>query len=184
MLRATHDAILVGTGTVLADDPELTCRLPGLSERSPVRVVLDRKLRVPLTSQLIARVEAGRTWFVTHPDADAAHVRELGVLGVTVITVLLDGSGRLSLPQVLRSLGDLGIRRLLVEGGSTVAASLFEENLVDRVYWFRSAAVIGGDGLPAAAALGVDRLADARLFVRVDTETVGADVLETYRRFA
>ena len=184
LLRATHDAILIGTGTALVDDPELTCRLPGLGDRSPVRVVLDRQLRIPLESKLLA-TRSVPTWLVTHHgNADAARGRAMDRDDITAITVLLEEFGRLSLPHVLSALGHRGITRLLVEGGSTLAASLLQQDLVDRIYWFRSAAIIGGDGLAAAAPLAVERLADAKRFGRVETETVGADVLETYRRSA
>jgi diaminohydroxyphosphoribosylaminopyrimidine deaminase/5-amino-6-(5-phosphoribosylamino)uracil reductase len=182
LLRATHDAILIGTGTALADDPELTCRLPGLADRSPVRIVLDRTLRLPATARLLGA--GAPTWVVTHHDADAVRLRDLGLSAATIMTVGLDEAGRLSLPQILRSLGARGITRLLVEGGGVLAASLLRQDLVDRLYWFRAAAVIGGDGLAAAAAFDIERLADAKRFERVDIETVGSDLSESYRRRA
>jgi len=82
----------------------------------------------------------------------------------------------------LRALGERGITRLLVEGGSALSASLLQQDLVDRIYWYRAAIVIGGDGLAAAATLDVEQLAHAKRFARIDTETVDADMLETYRR--
>jgi diaminohydroxyphosphoribosylaminopyrimidine deaminase/5-amino-6-(5-phosphoribosylamino)uracil reductase len=180
LLRATHDAILVGTGTALADDPELTCRLPGLADRSPLRVVLDRSLRLPDTAKLLTGVP---TVIVTGEDSDSA--RRAALLGRAVQVIAVPATdGRLSLRAALLALGELGVTRLLVEGGSALAASLLREDLVDRLYWFRAAAIIGGDGIAAAAALGLAQLADAKRFARVDTETVGADVLETYRRSA
>jgi len=181
LLRATHDAILVGTGTALADDPELTCRLPGLADRSPVRVVLDRTLRLPETVKLLTSAGRVPTWLVTAAASAGARRTALQRAGAEILDVP-EADGRLSLADTLRALGDRGITRLLVEGGSALAASLLQRDLVDRVYWFRSAAIIGGDGLAAAASLDVARLADAKQFVRVDVETIGADVLETYRR--
>ena len=181
-LRAAHDAILVGTGTALADDPELTCRLPGLGERSPVRVVLDRRLRLPATAKLLATAHAVPTWVITADAGDPVRRQALEGMGVQVIQAPADSDGRLSLSAGLRALGDRGITRLLVEGGSTLSASLLRQDLVDRLYWFRAAAVIGGDGVAAAASLGVERLVDAKLFARIETETLGADMLETYRR--
>ena len=181
-LRAAHDAVLVGTGTALADDPALTCRLPGLSERSPVRVVLDRLLRLPATAKLLATAAAVPTWVVTTAAADSGQRRALETMGVQTIEAPAESDGRLSLSAALRGLGERGITRLLVEGGSALSASLLQQDLVDRVYWFRSAAVIGGDGLPAAASLGIEQLSDAKRFARLDMETVDADVLETYRR--
>ena len=181
-LRATHDAILVGTGTALADDPELTCRLPGLNERSPVRVVLDRQLRLPAGAKLLATAQDVPTWVVTAAAADPARRRALEGAGVEIIEVATVPDGRLSVSATLQALGARGITRLLLEGGSALAASLLRQDLVDRLYWFRSASVIGGDGLAAAAALGVEQLFDAKLFARIETETLGADMLESYRR--
>jgi diaminohydroxyphosphoribosylaminopyrimidine deaminase/5-amino-6-(5-phosphoribosylamino)uracil reductase len=101
---------------------------------------------------------------------------------VEIIEAPAAPDGRLSMSATLQALGARGITRLLVEGGSALSASLLQQDLVDRLYWFRSASVIGGDGLPAAASLGVERLFDARLFARIETETLGADTLESYRR--
>jgi diaminohydroxyphosphoribosylaminopyrimidine deaminase/5-amino-6-(5-phosphoribosylamino)uracil reductase len=182
LLRATHDAILIGTGTALADDPELTCRLPGLADRSPVRVVLDRQLRLPEAAKILAAGDVA-TWIVTAAPSDATRKTALERGGAQVIEVPA-GDGRLSLPDTLRALGGRGITRLLVEGGSAVAASLLQQDLVDRIYWFRSTAIIGGDGLAAAGSLAVEQLVDAKRFARVETEMIGADVLETYRRVA
>ncbi len=181
MLRATHDAILVGTTTANVDDPELTCRLPGLAERSPVRVVLDRQLRLPTTAKLLSTARAVPTWVVTATGSDAVRRTTLEEAGVRIVEVPAP-SGRLALNAALAALGERGITRLLIEGGSVLFASLLREDLIDRIYWFRSASIIGGDGFPAAALLGIERPADAKQFVRVDTEAVGADVLETYRR--
>jgi diaminohydroxyphosphoribosylaminopyrimidine deaminase / 5-amino-6-(5-phosphoribosylamino)uracil reductase len=182
LLRTTHDAILVGTGTALADDPELTCRLPGLTERSPVRVALDRALRLPAISKLLATTRDVPTWIVTAAGGDAARRGVLQQTGAELIDVPT-ASGHLDLRATLSALGARGITRLLVEGGGTLSASFLQQDLVDRVYWFRAPAVIGGDGLPAAQAFGVERLADAKRFERIDTEIVGTDVVETFRRF-
>jgi diaminohydroxyphosphoribosylaminopyrimidine deaminase/5-amino-6-(5-phosphoribosylamino)uracil reductase len=180
LLRATHDAILIGTGTALTDDPELTCRLPGLADRSPVRVVLDRQLRLPEGSRILAAGSVP-TWLIAAAPSDAARKAALKGGGAEIIEVpAIDG--RLSLQDTLRAIGDRGITRVLAEGGSTLAASLLQQDLVDRIEWFRSTAIIGGDGLAAAGPLRVERLLDAKRFVRIDTEIVGADVLETYRR--
>lgn len=180
--RASHDAILVGTGTALADDPELTCRLPGLSGRSPVRVVLDRRLRLPAGTRLLATASAVPTWVITATESNSVQRRALEGAGVEIIAVPLTADGRLSLGAALRALGERGITRLLVEGGSALSASLLQQDLVDRIYWYRAAVVIGGDGLAAAATLDVEQLAHAKRFARIDTETVDADMLETYRR--
>lgn len=182
VLRASHDAILVGTETALADDPELTCRLPGLADRSPVRIVLDRQLRLPLTAKLVTGARRQPTWLATGPQSDVARRAVIAGQGVQIIEVPLETAGRLSLPALLHALGERGITRLLVEGGGRLAAALLATDLVDRLVWFRAAALIGGDGLPALADLGLDRLADAARFRRIAVATVGDDIVETYRR--
>ncbi|HEX5318357.1 MAG TPA: bifunctional diaminohydroxyphosphoribosylaminopyrimidine deaminase/5-amino-6-(5-phosphoribosylamino)uracil reductase RibD [Stellaceae bacterium] len=167
-LRAGHDAILVGTGTVIADDPELTCRLPGLTDRSPLRIVFDRHLRIPPA----ARVFAPPCWVLTAaPDAP-----ELRARGVEVVPAPPD------LGETLRVLGARGLTRVLVEGGGRLAASLLAAGLVDRLVWMRAPMAIGGEGIPAIAALGLARLADAPRFELVSSVTIGGDVVETYRR--
>lgn len=182
LLRATHDAILIGAGTALADDPELTCRLPGLGSRSPVRVVLDRHLRLPAGARLFADTAKAPTWVVCSPAAATTRRDVLRRQGVTIVDVSDDAGGKTSLPDLLKALGDRGLTRLLVEGGSAVAASFIRQDLVDRISWFRSAAIIGGDGMPAAATLGIERLSDSKRFERVAVELLDADLLETYRR--
>jgi diaminohydroxyphosphoribosylaminopyrimidine deaminase / 5-amino-6-(5-phosphoribosylamino)uracil reductase len=184
LLRATHDAIMAGTATVLADDPQLTCRLPGLAGRSPVRVVLDRRLRIPLSARVIAEAGQVPTWVVTVPSANPARREALLAAGATVIEVEPDGDAGIDLAAVLAELGKRGITRLLVEGGARLAAALLRLGLIDRVAWFHAPLVIGGDGTPAIAALGLGSLADAPGFARVVTEAAGEDLLTTYRALA
>ena len=181
LLRASHDAIMVGSGTVLADDPELTCRLPGLGGRSPVRVVLDARLRIAPGAQVIAGARRVSTWLLTAPNADPMRRARLVDSGVTVIDAPPDPAGGLDLAAALQALGERGLTRLLVEGGAHLAASLLRARLVDRLSWFHAPLLIGGDGVPALAALGIDRLADMPSFERVSTEAAGADVLTTFR---
>ena len=180
-LRAAHDAIMVGTATVLADDPQLTCRLPGLGQRSPVRVVLDRQLRIPRSAAVIADARQTPTWIVTLRSADAARRAALLAAGVTLIDVDPDSEGRIDLVAALAALGERGVTRLLIEGGARLAAALLRARLVDRLAWFHAPLLIGGDGTPAVAALGLDRLADAPGFERLSVARVGDDMLTTFR---
>jgi len=181
LLRATHDAILVGTDTVIADNPQLTCRLPGLAQHSPVRVALDRQLRIPLDAHLVAEARAVPTWVLTLASADEARQKALRDAGVVVIASDPDAAGHIDLAVALGLLGGKGLTRLLVEGGGRLAAALLRAGLVDRLVWFHAPLLLGGDGVPAVAELGLDRLADAPGFERLTTETLGADVLTTFR---
>jgi len=181
LLRARHDAVMVGSNTVIADDPELTCRLPGLAERSPVRVVVDGRLRVPLTSRVVVDAERVPTWFVTlRGDAPERHAafRDCGVELIEV-----DAAGEtVDLAAALVGLGQRGITRVLAEGGATLAAALVRADLVDHIAWFRAPRLIGGDGLAAVTGFGLKQLAGMPRFERTRVEPVGEDVLETYRR--
>jgi len=179
LLRATHDAILVGTDTVLADDPELTCRIPGLGARSPVRVVLDRKLRVPPTAKIFDPT-AAPVWLVTAA-ADDPVVGDLRKRGIDIIPAQEVPAGGLDLVAVLAALGQRGLTRLLVEGGGRLAAALLRQRLVDRLVWFHAPRLIGGDGAPAVAALGFASLAEAPRFERLSSEIVGDDAMTTFR---
>ncbi len=179
-LRASHDAILVGVGTALADDPQLTCRLPGLDARSPVRIVLDPRLRLPLTANLIKTARRIPTWIVAYSDADSGRRKVLAECGVELVEVKPAGD-RPDMAEILRALAARGLTRVLVEGGGRITGALLAEGLIDRVVWFRAGSIIGGDGTPVAAAFGLDRLAGAPRFVRQSIEPCGEDVVETYR---
>jgi diaminohydroxyphosphoribosylaminopyrimidine deaminase/5-amino-6-(5-phosphoribosylamino)uracil reductase len=182
LMRATHDAVAVGIGTALADDPELTCRLPGLEPASPIRIVIDGRLRLPLTSRLVATAEAVPTWFVTRTDAPEERCDLLLRAGVDVIQVEPGEGDRPDLIRALQELGRRGITRLLVEGGSQLAAALLRDGTIDRIAWFRAPRVFGGDGLPATASFGMEHIADAPNFERLSLVVCGADTLETFAR--
>ena len=181
-LRASHDAVMVGSNTVIADDPFLTCRLPGLAHRSPVRIVVDSRLRVPLTARVVADARRLPTWFLTLRDGDKLRQDAFRDCGVELIEVDADDGAGIALGEGLRALGQRGVTRVLAEGGSRLAASLLRERLVDRLAWFRAPRLIGGDGVPAVAAFGVARLTDAPGFERGGLIEAGEDILETYRR--
>jgi diaminohydroxyphosphoribosylaminopyrimidine deaminase / 5-amino-6-(5-phosphoribosylamino)uracil reductase len=180
-LRAAHDAVMVGTGTVLADDPQLTCRLPGLGGRSPVRVVLDRQLRIPLSARVITDARHTPTWVLTLQSAAAVKRAALLLAGVTLIDVDPDPDRRIGLVPALAALAERGVTRLLVEGGAQLAAALLHAHLVDRLAWIHAPSLIGSDGTPAIAALGLDRLAAAPGFERLSAVPVGDDMLTTFR---
>jgi diaminohydroxyphosphoribosylaminopyrimidine deaminase/5-amino-6-(5-phosphoribosylamino)uracil reductase len=180
-LRANHDAIMVGTGTVIADDPQLTCRLPGLDHCSPVRVVIDRHLRIPPATRLVIDARRIPTWVLTLRSADPARRATFLANRITLIDVDPDSEGQVDLAAALRALGERGITRLLVEGGAGLMAAFLRARLVDRLVWVHAPLVIGGEGVPAIAGLDLAALADALAFERLSTETIGDDVLTTFR---
>jgi diaminohydroxyphosphoribosylaminopyrimidine deaminase/5-amino-6-(5-phosphoribosylamino)uracil reductase len=180
-LRAAHDAIMVGTGTVIADNPQLTCRLPGLAHRSPIRVVIDRHLRIAPTMHLISGARQVPTWVLTLSSADAARRRALLCAGVTVIDIDPRPDDTGSLTAALAALGERGITRLLVEGGGHLAAAFVRAGLLDRLVWVHAPLLIGGDGIPGIAEFGLEVLLQAPSFERLATETVGDDVLTVFR---
>ena len=183
LLRASHDAILVGSGTALADNPALTCRLPGLTARSPVRIVVDSRLRTRFDGNLADR--SGRpTWLVTGPRHDPARLKPYWDAGFEVLEVGLGADGRLDLAEAAAALGQRGLTRVLVEGGATVAAALLRADLVDRLHWFRAPGLIGGDGLAAIGEMGLDRLELMPRFTPVDGAEGQGTAPETYRRIS
>ena len=174
-LRLRHDAILVGSGTALADDPMLTCRLPGLEERSPVRVVLDRRLRLSPDSRLAQSAGSQPLWLFSRDTGSAAAIAMLD-RGATMFPVG-DGESEEQLRRMLAILADQGITRLLVEGGAAIATAFLRAGLVDRLYLFDAPLLIGADGQPATHSLAVRRLGDARRWRRVEERLLEEDRL-------
>ncbi|MBM3570014.1 MAG: RibD family protein, partial [Alphaproteobacteria bacterium] len=181
-LRAEYDAVLIGAGTAVADDPDLGCRLPGLDEDSPVRVVADRRLRTPLTHKLVREAERRPSWFLVGADAEADRRRAFAEAGVEPIETALDAAGQIDLADALGHLARRGVTRLLCEGGAQIAAALLRADLVDRLYLFQAGTVLGGDGHAAVAPFGISRLASAPRFVPVAFRSAGLDRVEVWRR--
>jgi diaminohydroxyphosphoribosylaminopyrimidine deaminase / 5-amino-6-(5-phosphoribosylamino)uracil reductase len=180
-LRGRHDAIMVGIGTVLADDPDLTCRLPGFRPTDAVRVVADGGMRIPLDSRLVGTAGEAPTWMLVREGGDAERRRALAARGVKLIEVSGAPPG-VDLRDGLAHLSTAGLTRILVEGGARLAAALLREDLVDRIAWFHAPAVMGGDGLPAVQGFGADALAEMPRFVRRSTAPLGPDMLSEFER--
>lgn len=184
LLRAEHDAVLIGSTTAILDDAELTCRLPGLENASPVRVVADGRLRLPLTAKLVRTARRHPTWICTRPDADPVRQQAYRDAGVEILEIEPAADGLLDGTKMLAALAQRGITRLLVEGGSVMIAALVAQGFADRIAWFRAPKLIGGDGLAAVAPLGLANLAASPAFIRESARCFGDDLLETYRRRA
>lgn len=182
LMRAQHDAIMVGIDTVIADDPQLTCRLAGLEGRSPVRIVLDSKLRIAAAAQLVSTARAVPTWVVTCEGSDAEKAARLQEAGVEVLRVAADDAGHADAALALAALAARGITRVMVEGGAILNAALLRAGLVDRIAWFRAPRLIGSDGKPAFGDLGVEKIEDMPAFAPLARETIGDETLDIYRR--
>jgi diaminohydroxyphosphoribosylaminopyrimidine deaminase/5-amino-6-(5-phosphoribosylamino)uracil reductase len=182
LLRAQCDAILVGIGTVLADDPLLTCRLPGMEARSPVRVVLDRRLRIPAKSRLVHSARSTPLWVMSSELAEAPAAAMLGATGAQVIRLGSRSPAGLDLSEVVRLLAERGITRLLVEGGARVASSFVGAGLADEFWLLRGPHAIGADGVAALDALPLTAITQSSAFRVRASETLGKDTLTVYER--
>ena len=179
-MRAHHDAVMVGAGTARADDPMLTVRGMGVRTQ-PVRVVVSRRLDVPLMSQL-ARSAAEVPLWLCHGDgidpALAAAWRGAGARLLPCAVV----AGQVEPGAMLRALGGAGLTRVFCEGGGALAASLLSAGLVDEIVGFTAGLAIGAEGLPGIGALGLSRLDEAPRFDLVETRAVGGDTMHRWLR--
>jgi diaminohydroxyphosphoribosylaminopyrimidine deaminase/5-amino-6-(5-phosphoribosylamino)uracil reductase len=181
LMRAQADAIMVGVGTVLADDPLLTVRLPGLEQRSPLRVILDSRLRTPLSAQIVATIAEVPTWVVTLDEASSDVESRLVDAGAEVIRVR-GRDARIDVREALRELARRGITRIFSEGGPSLGEALIAEDLVDEFALATSERVLGAPGVPA---LGPGlKAALAERFTRIESEQLGPDKLELFERSA
>jgi diaminohydroxyphosphoribosylaminopyrimidine deaminase/5-amino-6-(5-phosphoribosylamino)uracil reductase len=176
LLRARFDAIAVGIETVLADDPALTCRLPGLEDRSPVRVVMDSRLRLPPDSQLVRTARAVPVIVFTVSDGG----EDLRQAGVATIRMPADNNGRPDLRGVLAELARRGLTRLLVEGGAVLEQALFSAGLADRLEIFRAPSVEAKEGRSAPACFSPAALQGNSQFRLVQRRPLGPDMLERW----
>jgi diaminohydroxyphosphoribosylaminopyrimidine deaminase/5-amino-6-(5-phosphoribosylamino)uracil reductase len=174
LMRAQSDAVMIGIGTALADDPMLTCRLPGMAASSPVRMVLDSGLRLPLGSRLVRSAREVPVWVVAEVQASRSAEDALTGEGVTVLRAP-HAHGRLDLAAALKLIAARGITRLMVEGGPILAAALLAADLIDEAVLFSSPTVVGAAGVDALEGMPLAALTESPRFKCVASESVGAD---------
>jgi len=173
LLRAQHDAVLFGIGTVLDDDPTYTCRLKGMESQSPVRVLLDSKLSLPDDCKLLHTLKDAPLWIVTGEGADPNRAQSHEKQGVTVI---LAPQERPDPIWIAEDLARRGLNRVLIEAGPTLVSSFLQAGLVDEIDWFRAEKVLGAQGVPAFHDFKLEKLALAPQAVL----QAGPDQLEIY----
>jgi len=176
-LRDRVDAILVGIGTALADDPSLTTRLPGRNHRDPLRAILDRDLRLVPGAQMLVQESTALTLIFCGPNADAGRADALMAAGAVICPVALADDGLLDLRQVLMILGQRQVTSLLVEGGSQVHGAFWAQGLVNQVNLFYGPLLLGGDAIPLMTGLGIDQVSQARRLTSVRHRRFGDDLM-------
>lgn len=174
-IRASNDAIMVGIGTVLADDPLLTARTIPLPDQQPMRIVADSHCRLSLNGRLVLSLGIAQLTVASATDKDNG-LRDAGV----DVWNCSDGCGKVCPKKFLARAESEGISRLLIEGGGVLAASFLKENLVNVIQWFRAPIIIGGDGLPAIAGFGLDKIENALRWKLTARQSFGCDTLDTY----
>jgi diaminohydroxyphosphoribosylaminopyrimidine deaminase/5-amino-6-(5-phosphoribosylamino)uracil reductase len=173
-LRNQVDAVLVGSGTVIADDPQLTCRIAG--GRNPWRVVLDRRLRVAPSAQLFRLRDPEKTLVVTSHRSPAGRVRAVEARGAKVLR-LAERNGKIPWRAVLKGLGRQGIQSVMIEGGAATAAGALKDKAVDKVLFFYAPKIIGGDGRVMIDGLGIKSVKKSLTVKRLKTNRAGDDII-------
>lgn len=180
-MRAESDAIAIGIGTALVDDPRLTVRLPGLADRSPIRIVFDGTAQLPVTSNLATTARETPLWLVVEPDAPAERCAALEELGVKIIKIE-SGPGGVGLAAALGTFAGMGLTRILVEGGARLASSLVSADLIDEVVLFRASVVVGPDGVRALAGQALSAIERSPRYRLMLEMPIGEDMKRRYLR--
>ena len=181
LMRACHDAILIGAGTARADDPLLDVRDMGMEDDNPVRIILDGGLSLSLTSRLAQSAKDTPLWICHRAGLDKDRLKIWEEIGATLIEVTHNGTGELDLADLAIQLGKRGITRVLCEGGGRLAASLITAELVDTLVTFTAGLAIGSEGGAVFGPLQIDALKDAPSFDLVESRTVGHDIMTTWK---
>lgn len=180
LMRVRHDAILTGVNTVLADNPQLNCRLDGLEGQSPLRIVVDTHLRIPISSRIVQTSNENTTIIMTSSQ-DNSKRENLRQLGVEIVEAPLDKTGRINLTYMLNDLAKRGVSSLMVESGSAVATSLMQSNLVDEMYWFKANKLLGDDAMAAVGALSIESLSQVESWELTHQQAIESDILSIFR---
>ncbi|NNU81514.1 bifunctional diaminohydroxyphosphoribosylaminopyrimidine deaminase/5-amino-6-(5-phosphoribosylamino)uracil reductase RibD [Halovulum dunhuangense] len=180
-LRARHDAVMIGAGTARADDPTLDVREGHQTPRQPVRIVADSTLSLPLTGRLAATARHQPLWLLHGPGVARDRAQVFGDIGVELLGVPTGEGGVLDLVAAMGALGARGLTRVLCEGGGQLAAGLIRSGLVDELILMTSGKVIGGDGIPAVAAMGATDLGAVPRFVPIEHRQLGPDLMSRWR---
>ena len=182
LLRAKNDAVIIGIGTALVDDPDLTCRLPGCRKLSPIRIITDSQLRLPLTSKLVRTAHQFETWVLTKKNPDPNKADALQNAGISIFECDESADGYLDIKKLSQKLAKEGLTRVLIEGGAELSSSFLKNDLVDQIFWFRAPKIIGNDGLPAAKDLNILTIGNTMAFTQQGSYDIGPDRLEIYHR--
>ena len=184
-LRAAHDAIIVGSETVLADDPELTARLDPMPEKQPLRIVADGRGRLSPNAKIFRTVSLGPVAIATLETTDLDAIGWPSTRGLQYWMTPPDlATGHLAISGILEAATRARVLSLMVEGGGQLAASFMRAGVVDRIEWFRAPIVLGGDARPCLGGLGLEKLGAAPTYQRISVKEVGADLWESYERKA
>jgi diaminohydroxyphosphoribosylaminopyrimidine deaminase/5-amino-6-(5-phosphoribosylamino)uracil reductase len=176
-LRHAMDAIMVGVGTVLADDPQLTTRLDEGPGVDPTRIILDTHLRMPDTARMLQQASAAKTWVVCGPGADPDNKKRLMDQGALILESNISNN-RIDLAALMRDLGGRGVTSLLIEGGAQVAAAALRAGIVDKVLFFYAPKILGGDdGVPMFSGPGPVRMGESLPLHHMEIDRVGTDLL-------
>lgn len=181
MMRVQADALLIGAGTARADDPALDVRLAGLTDAGPVRVVADGGLSLPLTGRMARSVTDQPVWLLHRRDADRARRDAWRGLGAQTLPCATDETGALVPLEMLRTLGDAGITRVLCEGGGKLAAALLRAGVVDRLVYFHAGLVLGGEGIASVAAMADLPLDQVTRWHLHSSDRIGGDFMTEWR---
>ncbi len=182
VMRAMHDAIMVGVGTARADDPLMTVRAPGLENRRPLRVVLDARLDLSPRSRLASSARETPTLVFAAAGADARRAQGLAAVGVEIAPAATDAAGRIVLKDALRTLAARGVQRVFSEGGPRVAAGLIAEGLADEIVLFTAPKRLGRPGAPSFVGGARRALDDAARYEKIEDCFAGVDRVRRYQR--